>query len=188
MTTGHVLMGLLAAGNRHGYDLKHEHDLTFTGARPLAFGQVYAALERLSKKRLVEAVEVERREGPERTVFGLTDAGRIELDRWLGEIVPPAPHVANPFAVKATIAMMVGDADDARRYLTAQRAAHLDRMRHYTRVKTDPTVSLADALAADYAIFHLDADLSWIGAALERISAFRPPPSVPAGTDGAVDR
>lgn len=172
MTTGHVLMGLLAAGKRHGYDLKHQHDATFVGAKPLAFGQLYAALERLARKGLVEAVEVEQVDGPERTVYGLTDAGRAELERWLDEIEPPAPHVSNPFAVKATIAMLVGDVDDARRYLTAQRAAHLDRMRHYTRLKTDPEVTLATALAADYAIFHLDADLSWLAAALDRITVF----------------
>lgn len=169
MTTGHVLMGLLAAGSRHGYDLKQEHDATFAGAKPLAFGQVYASLERLAKKGFVETVDVVRVDGPERTVYGLTEAGRAELDRWLGEIEPPAPHVANPFAIKATIAMLVGDIADARRYLMEQRAAHLERMRHYTRLKTDPAVTLADALAADYAIVHLDADLSWLDAALERI-------------------
>jgi len=172
MSTGHVLMGLLATGNRHGYDLKQEHDATFVGVKPLAFGQVYATLERLQKKQHVEAVEVERVDGPDRTVFRLTDAGRSELERWLGEIEPPAPHVANPFAMKATIAMLVGDRSDAVAYLTAQRAAHLDRMRHFTRVKTDPSTSLPEVLAADYAIAHLDADLAWLGLALDRIVAF----------------
>lgn len=146
--------------------------MTFAGAKPLAFGQVYAALERLRKNAFVEPVQVEQVDGPERTVYRLTDAGRAELRRWLDEVDSPAPHVANPFAVKATIAMLVGHVDDARSYLLAQRAAHLDRMRHYTRLKTDPAVTLAEALAADYAILHLDADLSWLDVALDRITAF----------------
>ncbi len=167
-------MGLLAGEDSHGYDLKQQHDLTFAGAKPLAFGQVYATLERLAKKEFVAPVEVEQVDGPERTIYGLTAAGRAELERWLGDIQPPAPPVANPFAVKATIAMLVGDVADARRYLSAQRSAHLDRMRFFTRRKTDPAVTLADALAADYAIFHLDADLAWLDAALERVDALIP--------------
>ena len=170
MSTGHVLMGLLVSGERHGYDLKREHDQVFAGAKPLAFGQVYATLERLQKKLQVEAVEVERVDGPDRTVFALTAAGREELDRWLGEIETPAPHVANPLAVKATIALLVGDEEQARRYLAAQRAAHLERMRYYTTRKTDPTTPIAEVLAADYAIAHLDADLTWLGLALDRIT------------------
>ncbi len=154
-------MGLLAGGNRHGYDLKHEHDVTFAAAKPLAFGQVYATIDRLVKKGHVEAVEV--------------DAGRIELKRWLSEVDSPVPHVANPFAVKATIAMLVGDRSDAIAYLAAQRTAHVERMRHFTRLKTDPATSLTELLAADYAIAHLDADLAWLDLALDRLAAFEVP-------------
>lgn len=163
-------MGLLASGERHGYDLKREHDLVFTAAKPLAFGQVYATLERLQKKQHVEAVEVERVDGPDRTVFALTADGRRELGRWLAEVEPPAPHVANPLAVKATIALLVGSEDQARTYLAEQRAAHLARMRHYTRLKTRPAASITEVLAADYAIAHLDADLAWLDLATDRIT------------------
>lgn len=175
-------MGLLAVGDRHGYDLKREHDETFAGTKPLAFGQVYATLERLAKKHHVVAVEVERVDGPDRTVYRLTAEGRAELDRWLGEIEPPAPHVANPLAVKATIALLVGDDEQARRYLADQRAAHLARMRHYTRLKTDPTTGLPEMLAADYAIAHLDADLRWLDLALDRISALHAAIAAPTET------
>lgn len=75
VSTSHVLMGLLVAGDRHGYDLKKEHDERFAGARPLAFGQVYATLERLEKQGHIEAVEIERVDGPDRTVYRLTGAG-----------------------------------------------------------------------------------------------------------------
>ncbi len=171
MSTGHVLMGLLVSGERHGYDLKREHDEVFAGAKPLAFGQVYATLERLQKKQHVEAVEVERVDGPDRTVFAITAEGRSELDRWLAEVEAPAPHVANPLAVKATIALLVGSEDQARGYLAEQRAAHLERMRHFTKRKTDPAASITEVLAADYAIAHLDADLQWLDLALDRITA-----------------
>lgn len=173
-------MGLLAAGDRHGYDLKREHDERFAGAKPLAFGQVYATLERLVKKGWVAPVEIERVDGPDRKVFCLTPEGSAELDEWLAQIEEPAPHVANPLAVKATIALLVGDREQAANYLSAQRVAHLDRMRDYTRLKTDPTTTLPEVLAADYALMHLDADLRWLELALDRITALHA-----AVTDGA---
>ena len=49
MSIGHALLGILAQGPAHGYDLKREHDLRFAGAKPLAYGQVYATLARLER-------------------------------------------------------------------------------------------------------------------------------------------
>ncbi len=171
MSTGHVLLGLLSAGDRHGYDLKHEHDERFPAARPLAFGQLYAALDRLKKRGSIVPVEVEQVDGPERTVFGLTDQGRAELAEWMATVEEPSPYVANPLATKATIALLVADEAAATDFLTRQRQAHLDRMRHYTRRKTDPRSSIAEVLGADYAIAHLDADLRWLDTAINRISS-----------------
>ena len=79
MTTGHVLMGLLRRGQQHGYDLKRRHDEVFPSARPMAFGQVYAALGRLVDKGWVRPAATEQEGGPERTVFELTDAGMEEV-------------------------------------------------------------------------------------------------------------
>ena len=44
--------------------------------------------------------------------------------------------------------------------LDTQRAAHLARMRALTQVRRQGSVPAA--LLADYAIFHLEADLRWI--------------------------
>lgn len=170
MTTGHVLLGLLAQGDRHGYDLKREHDERFPAARPLAFGQVYAALDRLTKQGKVTPVEVERVDGPDRTVFSLTGKGRASLDEWLAEVEPAAPFVANPLAIKASIALIASDEATASGYLQRQRAAHLARMRELTALKTDPGTSILDVLSADYAIAHLDADLRWLDTALNRFT------------------
>ena len=171
MTTGHVLLGLLAEGDRHGYDLKHDHDACFPAARPLAFGQVYAALERLAKKGFVREVDTVRVDGPDRRIYALTPEGQQELADWLAEIEEPAPHVANPLAVKATIALLAADESTATRYLRQQREAHLRSMRRYTQIKSDPQSPMAVVLAADYAIAHLDADLGWLETALERVTA-----------------
>ncbi|MGI8987441.1 MAG: PadR family transcriptional regulator [Nocardioidaceae bacterium] len=171
MSTGHVLLGLLSRGQRHGYELKREHDERFPAARPLAFGQVYTTLERLHRQGLVEPVAVHRVDGPDRTVYEVTDTGRTEIHAWLRNIETPAPHVSNPLSTKVTIALLVGDAAAAADYLRRQRRAHLERMRYYTRVKTDSNSSLHEVLAADYALSHLDADLSWMETASQRVHA-----------------
>jgi len=170
MSTGHVLLGLLAHGERHGYELKREHDARFPVARPLAFGQVYATLERLRARGLVDAATSVKVDGPERTPYVMTEAGRAELERWLAEVEAPAPFVSNPLSVKVTLALLIADKALAETYLRRQRDAHLQRMREYTRLKLDSASSLDEVLAADFALTHLDADLRWIDAAMSRVA------------------
>lgn len=168
MTTGHVLMGLLRRGQQHGYDLKRRHDALFPAARPMAFGQVYAALGRLVDKEWLRVAGTAQDAGPERTLFELTDEGRAELDRWVAEADGPGEHIANPLASKLTVSLLVGGRAGAEAYLRAQRAAHLDRMRELTRARREES-DLATTLAADYALSHLDADVRWMEEAHQRL-------------------
>ncbi|MGI8694371.1 MAG: PadR family transcriptional regulator [Geodermatophilaceae bacterium] len=170
MSVGHALLGLLADGQRHGYDLKQQYELRFPAAKPLAAAQIYATLERLLRDGLVVAGVTERVGGPDRTLFAVTDFGRAELDRWLAEVELPSEYVANLLAMKVTLALLVADQDVAADFLRRQREAHLARMREYTRVKTDPSTDVLRVVAADYAINHIDADVRWIETTLQRIS------------------
>ena len=54
----------------------------------LNYGSLYAVVSSLEKRGLI-AAESTHREGrlPERTVYTLTDAGRIELQDWLAELI-----------------------------------------------------------------------------------------------------
>jgi Transcriptional regulator PadR-like family len=54
VSTAHVLLGLLAGGPRHGYEIKRVHDERLPQAKPLAYGQVYATLGRLERDGLIE--------------------------------------------------------------------------------------------------------------------------------------
>ncbi|MDG4762767.1 PadR family transcriptional regulator [Solwaraspora sp. WMMD406] len=170
MSTTHVLLGLLSQGARHGYELKRDHDQRLPGAKPLAFGQVYATLGRLQRDGLVTEAQRDRAGGPDRTSYALTDAGRAALDQWLDAVEPPAPHVTSTLLAKVTVALLAADADRARRYLTAQRQAHTERLRELTRAKTAPDATLGEVVAADYAINHLDADLRWLDTTVGRVA------------------
>ena len=169
MTTGHVLMGLLRRGQQHGYDLKRRHDEVFPSARPMAFGQVYAALGRLVDKGWVRPAATEQEGGPERTVFELTDAGMDEVRIWSRSPEVPPPHIANPLAAKLRVALLVGGQPAAREFLRGQRATHMDRMRELTRERRAASADLERVLAVDYALGHLDADVRWMEETQERL-------------------
>jgi DNA-binding PadR family transcriptional regulator len=170
MSTAHVLLGLLAGGPRHGYDLKRAHDERLPQVKPLAYGQVYATLGRLERDGFVTESGQDREGGPDRTSYALTDAGRDRLDAWLVAVEPPAPYVASALFSKVVVALLAADADRARDYLVAQRAAHVGRMRELTVVKSQPGASVGDVVAADYAIGHLEADLNWLQTTLARVA------------------
>jgi DNA-binding PadR family transcriptional regulator len=167
--TSHVLLGLLAEGPRHGYELKRAHDDRMPRARPLAYGQVYATLGRLERDGLVAPAGQDRAGGPDRTSYRLTTAGRVALDEWLATVEPPAPYVASGLLAKVVVALLVADRDRAAGYLIAQRAAHTARLRELTAMKSDPDATLGDVIAADFAINHLDADLRWLSTTLDRV-------------------
>lgn len=168
MSTRHILLGLLATGPSHGYDLKRRHDERFPQARPLAYGQVYTTLQRLVRDGLAEVDGIDSDGGPERTMYRSTKDGARELAAWAGEIAPPAPFVTNEIFAKVVVSILSGGDPEA--YLRAQRAAHMTRMRELTAVKTARGTDLATVLSADYALNHLDADLRWMTTTAARLT------------------
>lgn len=84
-----AVMALLFERPMHPYEMvstmrergKHE-------SVRLRYSSLYSVVEALGREELVEAVET-RREGrrPERTVYGITDAGRAEFLDWLRELL-----------------------------------------------------------------------------------------------------
>lgn len=179
MSVPHAFLGLLEPAPRHGYDLKRLFDRYFAPDRPLKFGQVYATLSRLARDGWVVLASVEQDDGPERKRYAITEAGGLELDRWLGRPIDPEPHLQATLFTKVALAVLTGRSVTG--LLDAQRHAHLGRMRELTAVRR--SASLPVALLADYALFHLEADLRWIELTAARVDDLRialtapPPPS-----------
>ena len=167
MTVPHALLGLLEREPSHGYDLKRDYDTFFGRGKPLPFGQVYATLARLARDGKVEAADAEPGSGPDRKRYVITDEGVSEVAAWLAEPVPPEPHLQTVLFAKVVLALMSGRS--AEQYLDLQRASHLQRMRELTALKRSG--STIDALLADHALFHLEADLRWIELTTARLDA-----------------
>jgi DNA-binding PadR family transcriptional regulator len=165
MSTAFALLGLLEPEPTHGYELKRAFDERFGSDKPLPFGQVYATLARHERDGRATVVGTEAGEGPERKTYAITEHGRTELEQWLSTPEAPEPHLQTVLYTKVVLALLSGR--DAEHFLDAQRASHLARMRELTDLRR--TSSLAPSLLADYALFHLEADLRWIDLTAARL-------------------
>ncbi len=162
-----ALLGLLEREPSHGYDLKRDYDTFFGRGKPLPFGQVYATLGRLARDGKIIAAEAEPGAGPDRKRYVITEDGVSEVEAWLAEPVEPEPHLQTVLFIKVVLALISGRSAEG--YLDTQRGAHLARMRELTELRRSS--SLVDALLADHALFHLEADLRWIDLTASRLSA-----------------
>ena len=165
MTVPLTLLGLLEREPSHGYELKRDYDTFFGRGKALPFGQVYATLGRLARDGKVSVGEAEPGAGPDRKRYLITAHGVTEVEAWLVEPVQPEPHLQTVLFAKVVLALMSGRSAEI--YLDTQRAAHLQRMRELTEFKRKGDV--ADALLADHALFHLEADLRWIDLTVARL-------------------
>jgi molybdate-binding protein/DNA-binding PadR family transcriptional regulator len=96
MSVAHTLMGVLARGERYGYELRRELEDQLGPEWRLDFGQLYRALGRMAENGWVSFRVEAGRNGPARKVYTLTAAGRHEIERWLCEERPaPARHRDN---------------------------------------------------------------------------------------------
>jgi DNA-binding PadR family transcriptional regulator len=164
-----TVLGLLEPRPSHGYELKRAYDQQFGQEKPLPFGQVYATLGRLERDGLVEVTGTESGSGPERKRYAITRQGVTDLDRWLAEPERPQPHLQSVLFAKVVLALISGRPAD--RFLDSQRAAHIDRMRELTSRRR--AGGLGQTLLADFAIFHLEADLRWIDMTESRLDQLR---------------
>lgn len=89
MSLPHVLLGLLAAEPRTGYDLARSLEADLAPAWRAEFSQIYPALARLRRAGFVLLRVLGPRHGPRRNLYRVTAAGRRELRRWLSEPFQP---------------------------------------------------------------------------------------------------
>ena len=169
LTVQYALLGLLHDAPRHGYELKQAFDRVLSPQRSLPFGQVYASLARLERDGRVRVEGVERVDGPDRKRYTITDDGRGALDAWLHRPLDPEPHLQAELYLKVVLAILLREPLEP--LIDAQRRAHLARMRELTALRR--TSTLPTALLADYAAYHLEADLRWLEMTAARLDDLR---------------
>ncbi|KJC63289.1 PadR family transcriptional regulator [Agreia bicolorata] len=164
-----TMLGLLGRSPSHGYDLKSAYDRLFAAARPIAYGQVYSALSRLTRDDFAVLTAEEAGQGPDRKRYEITDKGRDRLRSWLFTPDAPVPGLQSNVYAKTMISLVLGD--DAVHLLEIQKSEHLDKMRDITRRKRDADV--ATLLLCDHALFHIEADLRFIDLTMSRLTELK---------------
>jgi DNA-binding PadR family transcriptional regulator len=166
-----VLLGLLDAEPRYGYELKAVFEGFLGGTWTLNIGQVYTTLARLERDGLVEASVVPQDSAPDRRVFALTGAGRAELDRWASEPERGPIRLRDEFFMKVAVRSLT-DGPAALGLIHAQRAAHLDSLAELGRLQHDPGLHPSTALLLEGAMLRLEADLRWLEVAESRLKSW----------------
>jgi DNA-binding PadR family transcriptional regulator len=87
-TLRYIILGLLWARPMSGYDIKQAFDRALASYWNAGNSQIYTTLKHLSQAGLVESEVIVQTARPNRKMYHLTAAGKIELDKWLQEEVP----------------------------------------------------------------------------------------------------
>ena len=173
MSIKYALLGLLADGPLHGYDLKaaYEHELVPEGH--LNYGQVYTTLERLTRDGLVTHDVVRQSERPDKKVYELTRQGRKELREWLATPSPLDLDLRNETYVKLMLARRL-KGTDPREVLAVEHRACFERLHEVSQARARAEkegAPLQAVLLLELAVLRLEAFLKW----LERCEQFLKP-------------
>jgi DNA-binding PadR family transcriptional regulator len=131
----------------------------------LNYGSLYTVVDNLAKHGLIEAMEA-RREGrrPERTVYRLTDTGRIRLDAWMSELLSTPVKEYPQF--EAALSLLPVLHPDAVLELLRLRTRALEEQIGEERVMLDaaqqaglPRLLLIES---EYSLAMRDTELAWV--------------------------
>ena len=89
--TEFAILGLLAGGQRSGYDIRKEVQDTLSHFWNESIGHIYPMLRRLHGKGLVSRQTESTAGKPDRHVYAITEDGLAELRHWLVEPIEPSP-------------------------------------------------------------------------------------------------
>lgn len=141
MALEHAILVNLAERASSGYELARRFDRSIGQFWSATHQQVYKVLGRMEAAGLVAVTVVEQEGRPDKKVYDLTDDGRAELARWIGE--PAEPEVTrSDLAVKIRGASY-GDPALVAAEVERHRALHAQRLETYLaneeREFPDPT-------------------------------------------------
>lgn len=88
----YAILGMLALEAASGYQIKKEMEESTSNFWHESYGQIYPILKLLTEEGLATS-HMEKQEGkPERTIYTITERGKVELINWLGEEVEETPE------------------------------------------------------------------------------------------------
>jgi len=170
-----AVMALLFERPMHPYEMvstmrergKHE-------SVRLRYSSLYSVVEALQREALVEPIET-RREGrrPERTVYGITDAGRTEFLAWLRELLREPVKEFTQFAAGLSFVAALPPAEALG--LLGERVGRLEaeigEMRSRLEDATEAGVPRLFLVEAEHELVLREAELQWVRGLVREIEA-----------------
>jgi len=163
-----VLLGLLDAEPRYGYELKAVFEQFLGGTWQLNIGQIYTTLGKLEGDGWVASQVVPQDASPDRKVYELTPRGRRALAEWAGTTEDGPVRLREEMFLKVAV-LSLRDSGGARALIHGQRVAHLATLASLTDLQRDPAQHPATELLLEAAMLRLEADLRWLDLAEARL-------------------
>jgi PadR family transcriptional regulator, regulatory protein AphA len=157
---GNILLGLLAAGERTGYELTRDFDISLANVWAASHSQIYPELAKLESAGLIRKTDAGPR-GSQR--YAITPPGSDALRHWLAE-TQPADH---PRAERMVRVFFLGQLapEQAATYLEGQRQHHetkAERYRQYAeQCSVDDPETRWDRIALEAGIRFESAMADW---------------------------
>lgn len=135
MALRHAVLAALLEGEASGYQLAKRFDVSVANFWSATPQQLYRELDRLEADGLVNARLVRQQRRPDKRVFTLTDAGRLDLDRFSG--TPAKPVAMRDELLVKLQAVDVGDAHAVAKELMARIDRAHAKLARYDRLLSD---------------------------------------------------
>ncbi|MGH2484772.1 MAG: PadR family transcriptional regulator [Ktedonobacterales bacterium] len=140
----------------------------------LNYGSLYTVVEALQQHALIVARETER-EGrrPERTIYRLTDAGRMEVVDWVSELLSVPAKEYTWFEAGLSLAGVLPPADvtSALRHRCAALEMEIEQMRSLMRHVSEHGLKRVFVIESEYVLAMREAELAWTRAMADEIAA-----------------
>jgi PadR family transcriptional regulator AphA len=184
-TTEGAVLGLVAFGERSGYDLALLAESTVQHLWTPSRSQIYKTLPRLVAAGLTRRREVEQQGRPDKALYRITDEGRSALRCWLAEVEDEPAGGRLVFPLKLFFCDFASP-DTARAHLAAYRRFLTRRLERYEALRVEPhrVDSTYPRLVLQHGIKRAQATLAWIDQATAGIDAGAGISSTGAGGQG----
>jgi DNA-binding PadR family transcriptional regulator len=169
-TTEGVVLGLLAEGERSGYDLLKRAEASVGHMWAPAKSQLYSVLPRLVEGGLATRKHVRQKGRPDKQLYRLTPAGRRAVTAWL-EHAPPRNW--DELLLKVFFAKFVSR-EALLRQLEAYREIQVAQLEEYRAIERDIATMPSRKygyLTLRYGLELIPGRLAWLDEAVEELSS-----------------
>jgi PadR family transcriptional regulator AphA len=171
-TTEGAVLGLLAFGERSGYDLAREAETTIAYLWTPSRSQIYKVLPRLVASGFAQMREVEQRTRPDKALYEVSPAGLAALQAWLEHVEDEPVGGRVVFALKLFFCEHASPAT-ALAHLSAYRRYLVRRLESFEALQARAADSPPDypALVLNHGLTRVRATLAWIDETTAAIEA-----------------